>query len=158
MYYQSLFVVTLILFVSVNGDHGHGHSNVYRKQEGKKYEFGYHVHDPWGSHFQKESGDPWEKHGSYGLKLADGRERVVKYVADKGGFRAKIETNEPGTGSVDAADAIYNGDDPGGYSLTHVPSGHDGHGGHGGHHNYHDGGHGHENGEGGEIYDGYLGD
>ena len=57
------------------------------------------------------------------LKDVDGRERYVAYVADKKGFRAEIKTNEPGTGSVDSGDAIYNGPDPHGGSYTHVPSG-----------------------------------
>lgn len=34
--------------------------------------------------------------GSYGLRDIDGRVRVVNYVADEGGFRAAIATNEPG--------------------------------------------------------------
>lgn len=49
----------------------------------------------------------------YGLKDKDGRARLVKYVADKNGFRASIKTNEPGTSSEDAADATYNGADSG---------------------------------------------
>lgn len=32
-------------------------------------------------------------------------------MADKGGFRASIKTNEPGTSDEDAADATYNGAD-----------------------------------------------
>ena len=35
--------------------------------------------------------------GSYGLRDADGRMRVVNYVADALGFRASVSTNEPGT-------------------------------------------------------------
>lgn len=34
--------------------------------------------------------------GSYGLRTIDGRVRVVNYVADGLGFRANIQTNEPG--------------------------------------------------------------
>ena len=34
--------------------------------------------------------------GSYGLRDADGRVRVVNYVADALGFRASVSTNEPG--------------------------------------------------------------
>lgn len=35
--------------------------------------------------------------GSYGLMDADGRVRVVNYVANGYGFRAAVATNEPGT-------------------------------------------------------------
>ena len=34
--------------------------------------------------------------GSYGLRDADGRVRVVNYVADALGYRASVSTNEPG--------------------------------------------------------------
>lgn len=96
-------------------------------------------------------------------------------MADKKGFRAKIKTNEPGTGSIgmkkliteflirtrmnylcvkiniiDAADAIYNGPDPHGHSKTHIPSGWGG----GHHHEHHHPqphhGYEHEHHEGGE--------
>lgn len=123
-----LFFLTLVftLFVcSICSKHGGGHSEIHHKQDGHgKYKFGYKVHDPWGSHFHKESGDPWAKKGSYGIKLADGRERIVKYIADKGGFRASIHTNEPGTANIDSADAIVNGPDHHGHSHSHIPSGH----------------------------------
>lgn len=116
--------------------HG-GHSNAYRKQDDHgNYAFGYEIKDPKGAqNFRKETGDPWgNKWGSYGLQDIDGRWRVVNYVADKEGFRAKIETNEPGTGNVDSADAIVNGADPHGGSKTNIASGHHAP-------NYNDGGH-----------------
>lgn len=36
------------------------------------------------------------KIGSYGLRIGDGRVRVVNYVADQNGFRADVLSNEPG--------------------------------------------------------------
>ena len=41
--------------------------------------------------------------GSYGFKDERGIERQVNYIADKGGFRAEIKTNEPGTASLHPA-------------------------------------------------------
>ena len=42
--------------------------------------------------------------GSYSLAEADGRQRVVEYVADAAGFRAVVRTNEPGTANANPAD------------------------------------------------------
>jgi len=39
------------------------------------------------------------------LNVGDGRKRVVKYVADGHGFRASIQTNEPGIVAKAPADA-----------------------------------------------------
>ena len=106
-----------------------GQSKVSRKQDSAgNYAFGYNILDPKGaSNFRKEQGDAsGNMAGSYGLKDVDGRERIVQYVADKGGFRAKILTNEPGTGNADTAGAIYNGPDPSGAADTVVQAGSDG--------------------------------
>ncbi|XP_015795756.1 adult-specific rigid cuticular protein 15.7 [Tetranychus urticae] len=135
-------LLVLVIAVSANGkypQHG-GHSNTYRKQDAwGNYKFGYDIVDPKGAkNSRHEEGDAWgNKHGEYSLKDVDGRERQVQYIADKAGFRAKIKTNEPGTGSIDAADAIYNGPDPHGHSHTHVPSGWEPHHGSHGHHGVH---------------------
>ncbi|GFU43893.1 cuticle protein 14 isoform b [Nephila pilipes] len=48
------------------------------------------------------------KVGSYGLRDADGRIRVVNYVADAAGFRADIKTNEPGVEPKDPASTTIN--------------------------------------------------
>nr|ACD11884.1 hypothetical protein [Isometrus maculatus] len=65
------------------------------------YHFGYNEGHGTGATFRRESGDAaGNKVGSYGLSVADGRHRVVNYVADAAGFRADVKTNEPG---VDAA-------------------------------------------------------
>jgi hypothetical protein len=46
--------------------------------------------------------------GSYGLRDIDGRTRVVNYVADAAGFRANIQTNEPGVEPKDPAAVLIN--------------------------------------------------
>ncbi|XP_053204604.1 adult-specific rigid cuticular protein 15.7-like [Panonychus citri] len=134
----------VLIIVASSFEHGHGgHSNTYRKQDGSgNYKFGYDIVDPKGAkNSRHEQGDAWgNKHGEYSLKDVDGRERQVQYIADKAGFRAHLKTNEPGTGNIDSADAIYNGADPHGHSNTHVTSGWENHHGHhggqqGGHHN-----------------------
>ncbi|CAN7988560.1 unnamed protein product, partial [Ixodes hexagonus] len=72
------------------------------------YNFGYKEGHTSGGSFRQESGDAWgNKVGSYGLTDADGRVRVVKYVADGHGFRAHIATNEPGTAASHPAAAAY---------------------------------------------------
>ncbi|XP_064487583.1 cuticle protein 14-like [Ornithodoros turicata] len=100
------------------GGYGHGaavaeagHSNQHRSQDlAGNYKFGYNEQHTSGGSFRQESGDAWgNKAGSYGLRDADGRVRVVKYVADGAGFRAHISTNEPGTAASAPAAASYNG-------------------------------------------------
>ncbi|KAM7307202.1 calphotin-like [Ixodes scapularis] len=62
------------------------------------YNFGYDEKHTSGGSWRKESGDAnGNTVGSYGLTDADGRVRVVHYVADIHGFRASVATNEPGT-------------------------------------------------------------
>ncbi|KAH6929056.1 hypothetical protein HPB50_022531 [Hyalomma asiaticum] len=62
------------------------------------YNFGYDEDHTSGGSFRRETGNALgAKEGSYGLRDADGRVRVVNYVADELGFRASISTNEPGT-------------------------------------------------------------
>ena len=102
-----MFLIFNSSSVSISQDHGN-------------YNFGYDIKRPSGaSNFRKESGDAHgNKVGSYGLVDIDGRQRIVSYVADEHGFRAKIDTNEPGTGNKDAADTIINGADPIDASLT----------------------------------------
>ncbi|EEC11064.1 cuticular protein, putative [Ixodes scapularis] len=52
-------------------------------------------------------GDELHKKGPT-ARGADGRTRTVKYVADGGGFRASIHTNEPGTAPSSPASAGIN--------------------------------------------------
>ncbi|XP_075535103.1 uncharacterized protein LOC142570626 [Dermacentor variabilis] len=74
------------------------------------YSFGYDNSDQYGTKsFYKEQGDASNrKTGMYGYTDANGIFRQVKYIADAGGFRAKIDTNEPGTAPGASADAVYN--------------------------------------------------
>ncbi|XP_064488772.1 pro-resilin-like isoform X2 [Ornithodoros turicata] len=69
------------------------------------YNFAYG--DPSSGPWQTESGDnSGSKSGSYGLQDSDGRVRTVKYVADAGGFRASVSSNEPGVESDSPADVV----------------------------------------------------
>lgn len=83
----------------------------FHSQAHGNYDFGYGIKDDnHGSEsFHKESGDHANnKWGSYGLRDADGRWRIVNYVADKHGFRAAIQSNEPGVASVNSAHVSVN--------------------------------------------------
>lgn len=124
--------------------HGHGgHSSSHHHHDGHGYKFGYDITDPHGAkNSRKESGDGYgNTHGQYTIYDKDGRKRIVEYVADKKGFRAKIHSNEPGLQSHHAAHAKYDVEHHG-YHGGHHDDGHGyGHG-HGGH------GHGHGHGHG----------
>ncbi|KAH9415157.1 hypothetical protein DERP_006247 [Dermatophagoides pteronyssinus] len=75
-----------------------GSSAVARSEDGHgNYIFGYDENHSTGGSFRKEKGGPGIQIGSYGLRDSDGRMRIVNYVADVNGFRASVETNEPGT-------------------------------------------------------------
>lgn len=45
--------------------------------------------------------------GRYTIALSDGRFRTVDYIADKNGFRARVDTNEPGTDNQAPADVEW---------------------------------------------------
>ncbi|KAG0426174.1 hypothetical protein HPB47_026704 [Ixodes persulcatus] len=74
------------------------------------YDFGYDNVDEYGNkQFHKEQGDANNaKTGSFGYTDANGVYRRVNYVADANGFRATVETNEPGTKTGVSADAVFN--------------------------------------------------
>ncbi|GIY72461.1 uncharacterized protein CDAR_77941 [Caerostris darwini] len=77
-----------------------GTSGVYNQNEvPRPYKFDYHVDDEQGTtHYRTEEGDgSGAVRGTYGYTDFQGIYRVVEYVADAGGFRASIRTNEPGT-------------------------------------------------------------
>ncbi|XP_054152968.1 GATA zinc finger domain-containing protein 14-like [Oppia nitens] len=106
---------TAIIFIVIFGTHyDSGYSISHRLQDNHgNYKFGYNIKDKeGGENSREEKGGP---HGgvvgSYSLHTPKGGKRIVHYVADKQGFRAHVDTNEPGTGHQDAADAIYNGVD-----------------------------------------------
>lgn len=61
------------------------------RQSHGNYAFGYNEDHATGGTFRRETGSPGMAEGSYGLRVADGRVRVVNYVADGLGFRANIQ-------------------------------------------------------------------
>ncbi|KAH9371589.1 hypothetical protein HPB48_021438 [Haemaphysalis longicornis] len=79
-------------------------------QPPQPYSFGYDNTDEFGTQtFHKEQGDASNtKTGSYGYRDEYGIFRRVNYVADANGFRATIDTNEPGTAAGRSADAVFN--------------------------------------------------
>jgi hypothetical protein len=87
-----------------------GTSAQFRSQDNiGNYAFGYNEDHSTGGTFRREQGDAHgNKVGSYGLRDADGRLRIVNYVADEGGFRANIQTNEPGVEPKDPAATVIN--------------------------------------------------
>ena len=73
------------------------------------YAFGYNEDHATGGTFRRETGDAHgNKIGSYGLRDADGRLRIVNYVADALGYRANIQSNEPGVEPKDPAATLIN--------------------------------------------------
>lgn len=86
-----------------------GTSSQYRSQNSVgDYTFGYNEDHPSGGSFRREAGNLAGKSGSYGLRDIDGRTRIVNYVADAAGFRASIQTNEPGVEPKDPAATLIN--------------------------------------------------
>ncbi|XP_074603466.1 uncharacterized protein LOC141857000 [Brevipalpus obovatus] len=83
-----------------------GISEHSRQEDGLgNYQFAYNEQGQTGGTTRSESGDVYgRKQGSYSLGVIDGRQRVVDYVADEGGFRASVRTNEPGTAPLNPAD------------------------------------------------------
>ncbi|KAH9381051.1 hypothetical protein HPB48_017236 [Haemaphysalis longicornis] len=90
------------------GDTG-GSREAKAPQVNGNYDFGYEEKHTSGGSFRQETGDAYgNKVGSYGLHDADGRVRIVKYVADANGFRVIVNTNEPGTAPSAPAAASIN--------------------------------------------------
>lgn len=87
-----------------------GQSSQYRSQDNLgQYSFGYDEAGATGGSFRHEKSDALgNRVGSYGLTGADGRVRIVNYVADANGYRANVQTNEPGTESRDTAAVAVN--------------------------------------------------
>jgi hypothetical protein len=86
-----------------------GTSSQFRSQDNiGNYAFGYNEDHSTGGTFRREQGGPGVMVGSYGLRDIDGRTRVVNYVADAGGYRANIQTNEPGVEPKDPAAVLIN--------------------------------------------------
>ncbi|XP_035220712.1 cuticle protein 10.9-like [Stegodyphus dumicola] len=72
------------------------------------YSFNYVAeNEDGGSSSHQESGDGAGRvSGSYSVNDLEGHARVVEYVADEGGFRANIRSNEPGIISAAPADVV----------------------------------------------------
>ncbi|KAH7986666.1 hypothetical protein HPB52_024810 [Rhipicephalus sanguineus] len=81
-----------------------------QSQPPQPYSFGFENVDEYGTQlYHKEQGDASNaKKGSYGYKDAAGLFRRVEYVADLNGYRATVDTNEPGTAPGQTGDAIFN--------------------------------------------------
>ncbi|KAF8782296.1 cuticle protein 10.9-like [Argiope bruennichi] len=86
-------------------DGAHGYGGGYEpKYPPHPYGFGYEIKDHLGNQqYRKEHSDGKKVIGSYGFTDAHGIHRLVDYVADEHGFRAKVRTNEPGTANQDPA-------------------------------------------------------
>jgi len=69
-------------------------------EPGMPYSFSYTAEATDGMSARQESSDGSTVRGSYMLNGPDGIQRVVHYIADKDGYRATIQTNEPGTESM----------------------------------------------------------
>ncbi|XP_076357612.1 cuticle protein 16.8-like [Tachypleus tridentatus] len=74
------------------------------------YDTGYDTVDEYGTRqSRQESGDGNGRvQGSYGYTDPWGTSRQVNYLADEGGFRAWISTNEAGTANQNPADVEIN--------------------------------------------------
>ncbi|KAH7979254.1 hypothetical protein HPB49_008820 [Dermacentor silvarum] len=94
----------------------------YRGQEDNRprpYSFGYVAQGVDGSSSRQEVGDgSGSVQGEYTLSTAEGGQRKVKYTADAGGFRAVVDTNEPGTQSESPADVALRSSSPPAYLLA----------------------------------------
>ncbi|CAL1290268.1 unnamed protein product [Larinioides sclopetarius] len=116
MFKVILLVACAFLYVEaqygVPPDYGYGVPN--------PYQYSYSSPAIGGSSSHSESGDGAGRvTGSYSVVDEDGRSRTVEYVADEGGFRANIVTNEPGTSNQAPADVTISSsadDGFGGYS------------------------------------------
>ncbi|OQR78156.1 hypothetical protein BIW11_06596 [Tropilaelaps mercedesae] len=78
------------------------------------YSFGYETVDEYGtkSARHEESDGHNNKKGSYSFTDAHGISRRVDYVADAAGFRATVNTNEPGTAPSAPAAVLFNAPAP----------------------------------------------
>jgi len=77
------------------------------------YSFGYIADATDGSSSRQETSDgSGVVRGSYELSSADGIKRIVNYIADKDGFRAQVQTNEPGTESKSPAFVQFDSSQP----------------------------------------------
>ncbi|KAF8773293.1 Cuticle protein 16.8 like protein [Argiope bruennichi] len=100
--------VAFFFVVAVSASHYEEHEEHH---DPIPYKFGYEVKDHEGSQHRHEEGDGHGNvRGSYGYVDHKGIHREVHYVADKGGFRAEVKTNEPGTANQDPAQVKIHSD------------------------------------------------
>ncbi|KAH6919380.1 hypothetical protein HPB50_029641 [Hyalomma asiaticum] len=98
----------------------------YEDNRPRPYSFGYVAQAIGGSSSRQEVGDGnGAVQGVYTLNTPEGGQRKVKYTADAGGFRAVVDTNEPGTQSESPADVALRSSSPPAYLLAakYGPSG-----------------------------------
>ncbi|XP_077539960.1 uncharacterized protein LOC144152540 [Haemaphysalis longicornis] len=90
-----------------------GGGRAYEDYRPKPYQFGYVAQGPDGSSSRQEVADGnGAVQGAYTITTSEGTQRKVKYAADAGGFRAVVDTNEPGTETSSPADAAFRSSQP----------------------------------------------
>ncbi|CAG2172640.1 unnamed protein product [Oppiella nova] len=87
-----------------------GYGYAYGNEGYKPFRFGYNTVDEYGTQMgrQEVADGSGTVRGSYSYRDPYGQYRQVQYVADQGGFRAVVNTNEAGVVPHQPADAIYN--------------------------------------------------
>ncbi|PRD33688.1 UNVERIFIED_CONTAM: Cuticle protein 10.9 [Trichonephila clavipes] len=78
------------------------------------YEFGFDMNDGKGTdqHRQESADEAGVVTGSYGYRDVYGVYRLVNYIADKNGFRAYVQSNEPGVANPGSADVVVMAERP----------------------------------------------
>ncbi|GFU17692.1 cuticle protein 10.9 [Nephila pilipes] len=78
------------------------------------YEFGFDMNDGKGTdqHRQESADEAGVVTGSYGYRDVYGVYRLVNYIADKNGFRAFVQSNEPGVANPGSADVVVMAERP----------------------------------------------
>jgi len=121
---RSLFAVLLAAWaVTYSGAQRFGEAPYRGSQEQQyapiPYQYAYKTEAEDGQMNKEETSDGnGNVKGSYSFNLADGRQRTVTYYADETGFHADVTTNEHGTESKDAADALYKSSATSGYDAA----------------------------------------
>ncbi|KAL3180860.1 hypothetical protein MRX96_037274 [Rhipicephalus microplus] len=95
------------------GYYGGGGYRSYADETPKPYNFGYVAQGPDGTSSRQEVADGnGSVQGVYTINTAEGGQRTVKYAADAAGFRASVDTNEPGTQNESPADVALRSAQP----------------------------------------------
>ncbi|CAL1284981.1 unnamed protein product [Larinioides sclopetarius] len=93
------FLVTLSCIVLAQAQY---YKNIHHHPQ--PYTFAYSVRDHHSEQHRHETGNGHGAVvGSYGFTDARGIARQVNYIADHAGFRAHVDTNEPGTANQNPA-------------------------------------------------------